>query len=183
MTNTETLKIITILASNYKSIDEQIKDKDKLKIMADTWYSCLEDMSYELCALAVKKSIIQSKYPPTIHEVRKNAVDIVTKNEYKRNPVEAWNEAYSMISKGSYMTQDEFDTHNDDIKNFFGGLKQVKELAMTDSDIVNTVTKGQFLKQFEIIQQRQSDNRLIPDSMNNQISKLLNRIDIKQICN
>ena len=39
------------------------------------------------------------------------------------------------------------------------------------------------ITKFGKIQQRQSDNRLIPDSMNNQISKLLNRIDIKQICN
>ena len=52
------------------------------------------------------------------------------------------------------------------VKKFFGNnVGQVKELAMTDVTTISTVTKGQFLKQIEILQTRERETNLLPESI------------------
>ena len=37
----------------------------------------INDLDYEIVLKAVKKTIINNFYPPTIHEVRKNAIELI----------------------------------------------------------------------------------------------------------
>lgn len=69
MNKTETIQIITLLAGNYDSIAQ--KDKIQKQLMINIWQECLGDLDYNIVLQAVKKTIIESPYPPTIHEVRK----------------------------------------------------------------------------------------------------------------
>ena len=175
MNKQETIQVITLLAGNYNSIAE--KDKTQKQLMVNTWLECLGDLDYNLVMQAVKKTIIESPYPPTIHDIRKNAIEIANPTS-NRTAIEAWNEAYGMICNGLYMTDEEFDTHSNDVKKFFGSVRQVKELAMTDADVVNSVTKGQFLKQYDVIQQREHEDKLLPDAMKILIGSFVNKLQI-----
>ena len=177
MTRQETVQVLTILASNYRSFDEQVKDKGKLKIMTEIWFDCLGDIDYKLCCAAVKKCIITNKFPPTIHEIRKAATEMI-QPDTGRTAMDAWHEALKMISCGTYMTQEEYDAHSDDVKRFIGSVNQVRELAKTDADIVNTVTKGQFLKQYEAQKMRDDEMRMLPESMVDHIKTIANRMTI-----
>lgn len=165
MKKTELVQIMTILGSNYQSIGKQLEDEDKRKIVLRTWFECLEDLDFNLVLAAVKKNIISSSYPPTIHDIRKAALDLITPEEEKKSAIEYWNEAFKMIKNGTYMTEEEFEKHSPVVKRFFGNVAQVKELAMTDYQTVSTVTKGQFLKQIEVIQAREKEHNLLPDSI------------------
>lgn len=178
MNKTETVQVITLLAGNYDSIAK--KDTTQKQLMINTWLECLGDLDYKLVLQAVKKTIMTSPYPPTIHEIRKNAIEIVNPSN-TRTPIEAWNEAYGMISSGLYMTEEQFNAHSPEVKRFFGDVAQVRELAKTDADTVNTVTKGQFLKQYEVIINREKEQKLLPEQMKNMIGQLANKMDIKQI--
>ena len=179
MNRKETTQILVILASNYKFFNEQMSEKGKSDILVKTWQSCFEDMPYELVSSAVKKAMLTSEYPPTIAEVRKQATQIA-KPDNNKSAIEAWEEAYSMICKGTYMTQDEFETHSPLVKKFFGNVRQVAELARTDIDVVNSVTKGQFLKQYDVIVMREKEKAMLPESMKIRILELQNNA-IKQI--
>ena len=174
MNKTETIQIITLLAGNYDSISK----KDKTQKI-NTWLECLGDLDYILVLQAVKKTIMESPYPPTIHDVRKNAIEMI-KPTTKKTAIEAWNEAYSMICQGNYMTEEEFEKASAEVK-FFGNVAQVRELAQTKTDIVNSVTKGQFLKQYEVIVNREREQKLLPQSMKDFTKKLVEKMDIKQI--
>lgn len=178
MNKQETVQIITLLAGNYESIAN--KSEMQQKMMLNTWYECLGDLDYNLVLQAVKKTIINSKYPPTIHEIRKNAVEMVNPSTSK-SAIEAWNEAYKMICNGTYMTQEEFETASPEVKKFFGDVRQVKELAQTNTDIVNSVTKGQFLKQYDAIVEREKQQKLLPEKMQDLTNKLADRMSVKQI--
>ena len=129
---------------------------------------------------AVKKTIIESPYPPTIHEIRKNAVEMMNPTQ-TRTAIEAWNEAYRMICGGLYMTQDQFETASPEVKKFFGDVRQVAELARTDIDTVNTVTKGQFLKQYDVLVQREQERKILPPQMQEFTKQLAEKMSIKQI--
>ena len=177
MKKTEMVQIITLLAGNYETIAN--KSKMQREMMLETWYECLGDLDYNLVLQAVKKTIIENEYPPTIHEIRKNAIEMIKPNTIK-TAIEAWNEALKMISNGIYMTQEEFEKASPEVKRFFGDVKQVREIAQMDSDVVNSVIKGQFLKQYDIIVEREQEKKLLPEQMQNMISNLLQKMDIKQ---
>lgn len=177
MSRTEMVQIITLLAGNYEAISN--KSQKQKELMLNTWYECLGDLDYKLVLQAVKKTIIESPYPPTIHDIRKNAIEMINPSS-QNTAIEAWNEAYSMICSGGYMTEEEFDKASPEVKKFFGNVRQVKELARTDIATVNTVTKGQFLKQYEIITERQREQRFLPENMKEQLLKLQSNF-IKQI--
>lgn len=178
MNKQETVQVITLLAGNYDSIAK--KDNTQKQLMINTWQECLGDLDYRLVLEAVKKTMITSPYPPTIADIRKNAVEIL-KPSTQKTAIEAWNEAYKMICSGLYMTEEQFNTASPEVKKFFGNVRQVRELALTDADVVNSVTKGQFLKQYEVIVNREKEQKLLPQSMQDFTRQLAEKMSIKQI--
>lgn len=178
MNKQETVQVITLLAGNYDSIAK--KDSTQKQLMINTWLECLGDLEYRLVLEAVKKTMITSPYPPTIHDIRKNAIEMI-KPTTSKTAIEAWNEAYSMICKGTYMTEDEFEKASPEVRKFFGNVRQVKELAQANADVVNSVTKGQFLKQYELIVNREKEQKLLPQSMQDFTKQLAEKMDIKQL--
>lgn len=178
MNKTETVQVITLLAGNYDSIAK--KDNIQKQLMINTWLECLGDLDYALVLQAVKKTMITSPFPPTISEIRKNAIEMINPST-KRTAIEAWNEAYKMICSGLYMTEEQFNAASPEVKKFFGNVRQVKELAKTDINTVNSVTKGQFLKQYDVIIQRQQEQKLLPQSIQDFTKQLAEKMDIKQI--
>lgn len=174
MNKQETIQVITLLAGNYDSISK--KDSSQKQLMINTWQECLGDLDYNLVLQAVKKTIIQSPYPPTIHEIRKNAMSLINPNNSK-TPIEAWNEAYKMICNGAYMTQEEFEKHSKEVKKFFGDIKQVKDYA-TNTDFNMDVVRSNFLKQYEIIVQRKEKEKLLPPKMQEIIGNLSKNLSL-----
>lgn len=178
MTRQETIQVITLLAGNYDSIAN--KDKTQKQLMINTWQECLGDLNYAVVLQAVKKTMITSPFPPTISEIRKNAIEMINPS-IQRTAIEAWNEAYKMICSGLYMTEEQFNAASPEVKKFFGNVRQVRELAKTDINTVNSVTKGQFLKQYDVIIQRQQEQKLLPQSIQDFTKQLAEKMDIKQI--
>ena len=177
MNKAETVQVITLLAGNYDSIAK--KDATQKQLMVNTWQECLGDLDYKLVLQAVKKTIIESPYPPTIHDIRKNAIELVNPST-KRTAIEAWNEAYKMICSGAYMTQEQFDEHSVEVKKFFGSPAQVRAYA-TNVDFNMDVVRSNFLKQYELIVDRENKQRLLPPKMQDMIEQLVNKMEIKQI--
>lgn len=177
MSRTEMVQIITLLAGNYETIAN--KSQQQKELMLNTWYECLGDLDYKLVLQAVKKTIIESPYPPTIHEVRKNAIEFVNPATQKAG-IEAWNEAIKMISNGLYMTEEQFNNYSSEVKRFFGSVNQVRQLAMVDMGTINTVTKGQFLKQYDILVQRDKEEKLLPAPMKEMIEGLANKFALPE---
>lgn len=177
MNKQETAQIITFLAGNYNSIAE--KTKEQKELMLTTWYGCLEDLDYSLVLQAVKKTIIESPYPPTIHEVRKNAMEIINPTT-KRTGIEAWEEAYKMICNGTYMTQEEFDNHSLEVKKFFGSREQLRAYS-TNTDFNMDVVRSNFLKQYDLLVERQKQDKLLPEKMQNMINGLIDNMNKKML--
>lgn len=177
MKRSETIQIIALLAGNYESIAN--KTNSQKQLMVNTWQECLGDLEYNLILQAVKKTIIESPYPPTIHEIRKNAIELINPTT-KKTGIEAWNEAIGMISNGLYMTEEQFNNHSPEVKRFFGSVNQIKQLAMVDMETINTVTKGQFLKQYDILLQRDREEKILPEPMKEMIEGLANKFALPE---
>lgn len=179
MTRQETVVIITLLAGNYESFAKRTQTDEQVKIMLDTWHSCLEDLDYKLVLQAVKKTMIESPYPPTIHDIRKNAIELVNPST-QRSGIEAWDEAYKMICNGAYMTQEEFSAHSPEVQRFFGSIGQLKAYA-TNMDFNMDVVRSNFLKQYELIVERENKQKLLPQKMQDFIGQLAEKMSVKQL--
>ena len=179
MNKTETVQVITLLAGNYDSIAK--KDSTQKQLMINTWQECLGDLDYKLVLQAVKKTIIESPYPPTIHDIRKNAIEIANPST-QRAGIEAWDEAYKMICSGAHMTREEFEQHSPEVKKFFGSTAQLKAYA-TNEDFNMDVVRSNFLKQYEILVNREKQQKLLPERMQSLIGQMAEKIDIKRLEN
>lgn len=179
MTRQETVVIITLLAGNYESFAKRTQTDEQVKIMLDTWHSCLGDLDYKLVLQAVKKTMIESPYPPTIHDIRKNAIELVNPST-QRSGIEAWDEAYKMICNGAYMTQEEFSAHSPEVQRFFGSIGQLKAYA-TNMDFNMDVVRSNFLKQYELIVERENKQKLLPQKMQDFIGQLAEKMSVKQL--
>lgn len=177
MKKQETAQIITLLAGNYNNISE--KNKEQKQMMLNTWQECLGDLDYKLVLQAVKKTIIESPYPPTIHDIRKNAMEIANPTT-KRTAIEAWNEAYKMICNGSYMTQEEFEQHSPEVQKFFGSTTQLRAYA-TNTDFNMDVVRSNFLKQYEILVEREKQQKLLPEQTQQMIDNLAEKLNVKRL--
>lgn len=179
MTRQETVTVITLLAGNYESFAKRTQTDEQVEMIINIWHECLGDLDYKLVLQAVKKTIIESPYPPTIHDIRKNAIELVSPSIQKTG-IEAWEEAYKMICRGAYMSQEEFEQHSPEVKKFFGSIAQLKAYA-TNEDFNMDVVRSNFLKQYEVLVNREKQQKLLPRKMQDMINQLANKMEIKQI--
>lgn len=163
MNKQETTQVITLLAGNYNTISE--KSREQKAMMINTWYECLSDLDYNLVLSAVKKCIIESPYPPTIHDIRANAIKL-TNNTQSRTPIEAWQEAYQMICSGTYMTKEQFDSHSEEVKRFFGDVEHLRSYS-TNEDFNIDVVRSNFLTQYDRIQKNVQEIKMMPPKLLN----------------
>lgn len=177
MKKSEMVQIITLLAGNYESIAN--KSQTQREMMLNTWQECLGDLDYNLVLQAVKKTIIESPYPPTIHDIRKNAVEMINPTT-KRTGIEAWDEAYKMICSGNYMTEEQFKMASLEVRKFFGSVNQLKAYSR-NADFNMDVVRSNFLKQYDTIVDREKEQKLLPTQMQDFIGKLAEKMSVKQI--
>jgi hypothetical protein len=161
MNKQETAQIITLIAGNYQTVAD--KTREQKQMMINTWHECLNDLQYNVVLSATKKCIIESPYPPTIHDVRKNATEIMNPSD-NRTPIEAWQEAYQMICSGTYMTQNEFNAHSDEVKRFFGSVENLRSYS-TNEDFNIDVVRSNFISQYDRICKTTQEIKMIPPKL------------------
>lgn len=174
MTKKETAIIMDILQAAYPRfyINQSPEDKKRALFL---WSAMFENVNIEVCKYAVYRVIEQLKYPPTPADVLEKIKEIQDINE--STDIELWNEALKAIKEGMYFTQEKFNKLSAPVKKFFGGPSNIKEYALMDIQTVNSVIKGQFLKQIKSVIQKEEEREKLP----NNIKKLLDNTNINLI--
>lgn len=180
MTRNEIIVVLGILKTAYPNFYKNLSKEEMLDIV-NLWSDMFQDSDSRIVTVAVKELINSFQYPPTIADV-KNKMYSLTNND--KTPSELWDRLQKAISRGIYHSEEEFEKLPDEVKEFIRSPRQLKELAMMDSDVVHSVTKGQFFKQIEVIQKRkEEDKKMLPESkellgvigcIGQDINKLLN---------
>ena len=169
----ETKAILGILRTAYPRFYANIT-KPEAEATVALWNEMFKDNDAQTVTLAVKSLIATFEYPPTIANIK----EYIYKNGTEsKDLTEYWDEAYKMICNGLYMTEEQFNEASPIVKKFFGNVRQVKELALCDIDTVNTVTKGQFLKQAEIISKGEKERGMLPNDLKQLISEKILSIE------
>lgn len=163
MTREEAIKILTILKANYQNLYKNISKKEAEDII-ELYQMMFKDCDYKLVNYAVAELINTFQYPPTIADIKNKMYELSSRNDDK-SPSELWDKLLKAIRNGTYGYEEEFEKLPREVQEFVREPFQLHELASIDSKTIHTVIKGQFLKQIEIIKQRQKEtNMMLPET-------------------
>ena len=169
MTREEAIKILTILKANYQNLYKDISKKEAEDIVA-LYQTMFENCDYKLVMIAVQELINTFSYPPTIADIKNKMYEL--SNADNSSSSELWDKLLKAIRNGYYGCETEFDRLPVEVKEFLRSPSQLRELSQLSSDVVNSVVKGQFLKQIEVIKQRRKMDALMLPGAKEIVAKL-----------
>lgn len=169
MTKAEVAMILTVLAAVYPKFEV-----DDLKVQV--WHEMLGDLDYATANMAVKKLILENTFPPSIAEVRKAAAEIM--NPDVMTAAEAWGEVERAVRAYGYYQETEA------LASLPPRVAKVVRLIGWREICLNEepgVVRGQFLKMYAQVAEREQKELLLPAGLRNQIQILAERMDLKVI--
>jgi len=165
---TETVQLLAVINAAFPNI--QITEA-----MVSLWYELLGDIDFNLAKAAVKKLLLESPYPPSIADIRKRAVEILTPEEEKIDAAEAWGEVErAMRFYGFYREAEALESMSPRV------AKVVRWMGWRDICLSEEpgVVRGQFLKMYEQVTEREQKEKLLPERLKADIKMLSERFTL-----
>ncbi|KHO62687.1 Loader and inhibitor of phage G40P [Thermoanaerobacter sp. YS13] len=162
MKKTEIVKLLAVINAAFPNM--QVTEA-----MVDLWHELLGDIDFNLAKAAVKKILLESPYPPTIADIRKQAAEIIMPKENKIDPAEAWGEVERAIRLyGSYMEEEALSSMSPAVARV---VKYIgwREICLSEEP---GVVRGQFLKMYQQLQERERKEALLPPDLKNEIQQI-----------
>jgi hypothetical protein len=144
----------------------------------DLWAEIFSKDEIEVVVLAVKSLIQTLEFPPSIADVRKEIDKLVDTVDDKPTAIDEWNAIRSAIKIGIYYADEGFERLPPIAKKFVGSPAQIRDWAMSE-DFNDSVVRGQFLKQYETLKNREERRALLTPELKNLIQNLANKKDVK----
>jgi hypothetical protein len=169
MTKAEVATILTVLAAVYPKFEV-----DDLKV--HVWHEMLGDLDYDTANMAVKKLILENTFPPSIAEVRKAAMEIL--NPDVMTAAEAWGEVERAVRTYGYYRETEA------LESMSPSVAKVVKYIGWQNICLNEepgVVRGQFLKMYAQVAEREQKELLLPAGLRNDIQRLASRMELKVI--
>lgn len=162
-----------ILVKGMKAVYTQptfIPDQDAFNM----WYALMGDLSYDVCAVAIKKYMLTNKFPPTVAEIREMASGIVNGDPLTWG--ESWERALAAVRKyGSYNKMDALNSLDSLTRKCVESIGYM-ELCMSENIMVE---RAHFQKVFEVFAKREQTDKQIPI----QLKQAINQMQLKSMDN
>lgn len=169
MTKIETAKLLAVLAAAFPRFEV-----DDLKVQV--WHEMLGDLDYSLASLAIKKLILESTFAPAIAEVRKAVAEVL--NPDGMTAAEGWGEVERAIRLYGYCRETEA------LESMSPRVAKVVKYIGWQNICLNEepgVVRGQFLKMYAQVAEREQKELLLPAGIRNEIQRLASRMELKVI--
>lgn len=171
MKKTEVVQLLAVINAAFPNM--QITE-----MTVDLWHELLGDIEFNVAKTAVKKLILESPYPPTIADIRKQVAEITTQPDDRIDAAEAWGEVLRAIRHHGYYCEKEalesMSPRTAKVVQYMGW----REICLsTDIDVV----RGQFMKMYNAVTEREKQERLLPFSLQEEIRQISDRMSMKMI--
>ena len=172
MTRAETLQMLSLLRASYPAFYSKFQ-KAELENIANLWAEMFEEEDFSVTKYALKELIAtHSGYPPDIASVKNKIKEICAIATNEETDEELWQRLKRAIANGIYGSREEFGKLPPVLQRYCGSPATLREMAMIDSDTVNTVNKGQFLRQIKIIREREEYAMRMPENVKLLVSQI-----------
>lgn len=160
----ETSRILSVLAAAYPRFQV-----DEAGVTLKVWHRMLKDIDYKAAQLAAEKLILESPFPPSIADIRKAAAEVMTPPEERINSAQAWGEVEKAIRCFGYYREKEalesMSPRTAKVVKYMGW----QEICLSDQP---GVARGQFLKMYKTVSEREEKEKLLPISLKHEIQSL-----------
>lgn len=179
MNNSETKQILSILRAAYPH-----SFKDLTRADAETMIALWERQFAEEDARAVTaavESLIATRtagYTPTIGEVKEQMHRLRTSEEL--DAASAWALVSKACANGIYGYRKEFEKLPPIVQTAVGAPEQLREWAMMDAEVVQSVIASNFQKTYRITQQRQKELTMLPADIRRMINGTADRLALNE---
>lgn len=176
MIKSDIATIIGILKTAYP---QYYKDRNSIIDTTNLWYEMFENDDINLIKIAVRNYITNSisGFPPTIGEIKHELYKLTAGD--KSSDIELWNELKSAIRNGIYYSAEIFPTLSKELQIYLKNPMQLKELAMSSAEEIDTVQKGIFLKQIQVIKQREKEKAMMLPERKQMLEELAEKMSVK----
>jgi hypothetical protein len=160
MRESETLEILEGFRRVYPKF---LPNVSELPEAVELWHSYLAPYPVTVCRYSASKIIATHKFAPAISEL----LDVVreTMNPEPETAIDVWNVFLKAARRASITTQEEFEALPYEVKRFCGNLNGLRDLSRVDLDTLNTVTRGQFMRTFESMNNSKKALASMPDDI------------------
>ena len=110
------------------------------------------------------------KFPPTIADV-KEKIRLITQPE-SMSEMEAWGKVLSAIKSANYSAIDNFNNLPAIIQKIIGSPNQLREWAMMESDITNSVVQSNFMRSYKARVAQEKEYAALPNSAKEMMLKV-----------
>lgn len=177
MTRDETISVLKILKVSYPAFYSKFSASDMTAIL-DLWTEMFADDDIRVVKVALKKLIETHKgYPPDIAALKEKIRELVVASTGEPTDEELWQMLRRAASNGYYGAREEFDRLPRVVQRYLGSPSALRDLAVIDEKTLNTVTKGQFLKQIVSLRERQEFADSLPEGVKEAVAKLYRKPD------
>jgi len=128
--------------------------------VVNLWFEIFKNEDAEVVKLAVINLIQSLEFPPTIADVRKEIAKIVDAATNEPTAIDEWNMIRKSISDSLYNAEKHFEELPSIAKKFVGGPLQLRAWGAS-TDFNEGVVRGQFLKQYDILKEREKNNAIL----------------------
>lgn len=164
MTENETARILAVIAAAYPRFQV-----DGAGLTLKVWYEMLGDLDYKLIQTATQKLILESPFPPTIADVRKQVVEITQDPADQIDGATAWGEVMDAIRYYGYYRQAEALASMSPRTSRVVKMMGWQEICTCEEP---GVIRGQFLKMYNTYATREKQNALLPTGLREQIQQI-----------
>lgn len=164
MTKFETGKIMAVLRGAYPNFYKDMAQDDALQTI-NLWAEMFADEPYELVAAAVKVLIAADEkgFPPHIGAVKKKIRLLSSPRAITES--EAWALVAKAIKRSAYNAAEEFEKLPDDVKRMVGSPSQLKDWAMMDPEVLQSVVASNFQRSFRVRGKQDAEYASIPSEI------------------
>lgn len=161
MTKREVVELMTVLQANYP---DSFKGQSDAVIGAKValWHDMFKDHPKEIVHAAAKAFMATDTkgFMPNVGQI----LEQIQRNQHRdeMTPDEAWRLTYRAIKNSTYWAAEEFAKLPEELRRFVGHPDQLKEWAMMEADVVQSVIASNFQRSFKVRQKNDRDYEKLP---------------------
>lgn len=162
MTKNEMVQIMAVITAAYPRFYDKQTEEDKMAALK-LWYRHFENIDYDVMVQAVDAVIATNKFPPTIAEINEKIDLLLGKGLNYMSEQEAWGYVSKAIQNSAYNYQSEFDKLPEDIQRIIHHPRQLREWALLDKEVVQSVIASNFQRAFRVQQEKKKQRLSLPN--------------------
>lgn len=157
MTRKEIRKMLRIIEIEYPSAFKDMTEKDMV-LKLNLWESQFAPYDKEIVLKAFYNCIAKSEFAPKISSIFEEMNKLETGGDEEQA---LWEQLAKLCGRASVVTQKEFNALPEPLRKWLRNLQNLKELGQIESDIFNSVTRGQFFREIKpIIESEKAKERV-----------------------